>query len=178
MVSILGLAGTQRPLLVSKLAAFLDTPEGDVTQLLKEGRLDAAILTTLRRRGVVVTPKVKNSVQALIRTMEPKGHAPDPQKINDTSVQTDGTATIMFTDIVGSSNIMERLGDRAGRVVLSKHDEIIRRQVAVHDGLEVKSMGDGFMLTPNPPKDTDGRREGSGRGWVRELQGRWPGVLG
>ena len=31
-------------------------------------------------------------------------------------------------------------------------------------------------LNPNPPKDTDGRREGSGRGWVRELQGRWPGV--
>ena len=35
-----------------------------------------------------------------------------------------------------------------------------------------------FGLTPNPPKDTDGRREDSGRGWVRELQGRWPGVLG
>ena len=36
-----------------------------------------------------------------------------------------------------------------------------------------------FMsVSPNPPKDTDGRREGSGRGWVRELQGRWPGVLG
>ena len=35
-----------------------------------------------------------------------------------------------------------------------------------------------FPLSPNPPKDTDGRREGSGRGWVRELQGRWPGVLG
>ena len=32
------------------------------------------------------------------------------------------------------------------------------------------------MLNPNPPKDTDGRREDSGRGWVRELQGRWPGV--
>ena len=35
-----------------------------------------------------------------------------------------------------------------------------------------------LCLSPNPPKDTDGRREGSGRGWVRELQGRWPGVLG
>ena len=34
------------------------------------------------------------------------------------------------------------------------------------------------VLNPNPPKDTDGRREDSGRGWVRELQGRWPGVLG
>ena len=35
-----------------------------------------------------------------------------------------------------------------------------------------------LSLIPNPPKDTDGRREDSGRGWVRELQGRWPGVLG
>ena len=35
-----------------------------------------------------------------------------------------------------------------------------------------------LALSPNPPKDTDGRREDSGRGWVRELQGRWPGVLG
>ena len=36
-----------------------------------------------------------------------------------------------------------------------------------------------LSFSPNPPKDTDGRREGSsGRGWVRELQGRWPGVLG
>ena len=34
------------------------------------------------------------------------------------------------------------------------------------------------VVNPNPPKDTDGRREDSGRGWVRELQGRWPGVLG
>ena len=34
------------------------------------------------------------------------------------------------------------------------------------------------QVSPNPPKDTDGRREDSGRGWVRELQGRWPGVLG
>ena len=39
--------------------------------------------------------------------------------------------------------------------------------------------GDSFyVISPNPPKDTDGRGEGSGRGWVRELQGRWPGVLG
>ena len=40
---------------------------------------------------------------------------------------------------------------------------------------QVGAMG---HLNPNPPKDTDGRREGSGRGWVRELQGRWPGLLG
>ena len=31
-------------------------------------------------------------------------------------------------------------------------------------------------VSPNPPKDTDGRREDSEREWVRELQGRWPGL--
>ena len=35
--------------------------------------------------------------------------------------------------------------------------------------------GSRRRLNPNPPKDTDGRREGSGRG-VRELPGRWPGL--
>ena len=42
------------------------------------------------------------------------------------------------------------------------------------------ALGQALLLglSPNPPKDTDGRREDSGRGWVRELQGRWPGVLG
>ncbi len=39
-------------------------------------------------------------------------------------------------------------------------------------------LNDGSCIIPNPPKDTDGRREGSGRGWVRKLQGRWPGGLG
>ena len=49
------------------------------------------------------------------------------------------------------------------------------------DGRVLVTGGGGIVgrsLSPNPPKDTDGRREGSGRGWVRELQGRWPGVLG
>ena len=41
-----------------------------------------------------------------------------------------------------------------------------------------QGVQDSVLLSPNPPKDTDGRREDSGRGWVRELQGRWPGVLG
>ena len=40
------------------------------------------------------------------------------------------------------------------------------------------ALGALTCVSPNPPKDTDGRREDSGRGWVRELQGRWPGVLG
>ena len=48
---------------------------------------------------------------------------------------------------------------------------------AINEGLTTKEV-DSLVVSPNPPKDTDGRREDSGRGWVRELQGRWPGVLG
>ena len=71
-------------------------------------------------------------------------------------------------------------GDGMG-LVFTSTDRIVF--TSVRDGnAEVYVMsGDGnhqTRLTPNPPKDTDGRREDSGRGWVRELQGRWPGVLG
>ena len=71
--------------------------------------------------------------------------APGPPQ--DQTSLSDGTATIVFTDIVGSSAMMGRLGDRVGRRVLAIHDRIIRREVAAYQGFEVKSMGDGFMLT-------------------------------
>ena len=73
-------------------------------------------------------------------------------------------------------------GDRGGPVSLkllpnSPSVPFLMNQVTqiLVDRAEV--IWDG-SVNPNPPKDTDGRREDSGRGWVRELQGRWPGVLG
>ncbi len=58
----------------------------------------------------------------------------------------DGTVTIMFTDIEGSTAMTERLGDRQAQEVLRIHNAIIREQVAAHQGFEVKSQGDGFMM--------------------------------
>lgn len=57
-----------------------------------------------------------------------------------------GTATILFTDIEGSTQLTERLGDRAWMDLLREHNAIVRAQAAVDDGFEVKSQGDGFML--------------------------------
>ena len=61
---------------------------------------------------------------------------------------------------------------------LIEHANSKRRMVALVTAFAAVAAGIVFSLIPNPPKDTDGRREDSGRGWVRELQGRWPGVLG
>ena len=57
-----------------------------------------------------------------------------------------GTATILFTDIEGSTQLNENLGDAGWIALLREHNEIDRTQTAVHSGFEVKSQGDGFML--------------------------------
>lgn len=60
-------------------------------------------------------------------------------------------ATILFTDIVGSTETAARLGDRRWRDLLERHDAAVRRELAVHRGREVKTMGDGFLATFDGP---------------------------
>ena len=58
----------------------------------------------------------------------------------------DGTVTILFSDIEGSTAMTERLGDQRWLELLRSHNDIVRQRVAAHEGFEVKSEGDGFML--------------------------------
>ncbi len=58
----------------------------------------------------------------------------------------DGTVTLMFSDIEGSTAINERLGDARWVDLLREHNSIMREQAAAHGGFEVKSQGDGFMI--------------------------------
>jgi class 3 adenylate cyclase len=58
----------------------------------------------------------------------------------------DGTVTILFTDIEGSTRLNERLGDVQWLELLRAHHVIVREQVHQHGGFEVKSQGDGFMI--------------------------------
>jgi class 3 adenylate cyclase len=54
---------------------------------------------------------------------------------------------VLFTDIVGHTEMMSRLGDDRGRDVLREHEAITRDVLAAHGGTEVKTMGDGFMAS-------------------------------
>ena len=60
-------------------------------------------------------------------------------------------ATVLFTDVVGSTEIAARLGDRRWRDLLERHDSIVRHQLAIHRGREIKTMGDGFLATFDGP---------------------------
>ena len=63
----------------------------------------------------------------------------------------DGTVAILFSDIEDSTVLTEKLGDERWLEVLREHNAIFREQISRHDGYEVKSQGDGFMLAfPDP----------------------------
>jgi class 3 adenylate cyclase len=58
-----------------------------------------------------------------------------------------GTRTIFFSDIVGSTDMTQRLGDEAAFDVLTVHDRIVRDALASNHGTEVKHTGDGIMAS-------------------------------
>ncbi len=58
-----------------------------------------------------------------------------------------GVKTILFTDLVGHTEVMQRLGDEQGRDVLREHERLTRDLLKEHGGAEVKTMGDAFMAS-------------------------------
>jgi class 3 adenylate cyclase len=60
--------------------------------------------------------------------------------------------TFMFTDIVGSTTLVEALGDEAWANLLRWHDETLRSLFASHSGEEVDSTGDGFFVGFDSPE--------------------------
>jgi class 3 adenylate cyclase len=60
-------------------------------------------------------------------------------------------ATVMFTDIVGSTERAAELGDARWRDLVSRHDALIRRELQRHRGKPIKTLGDGFLATFDGP---------------------------
>ncbi len=60
-------------------------------------------------------------------------------------------ATVLFTDIAGSTERAAVLGDRRWRELLERHQTLVRERLAAYDGREVKTMGDGFLATFDGP---------------------------
>ena len=99
-------------------------------------RLDAQGLT-----GVDVTTSIDEMVSAL------EEERPDMRA----HAAPDGTVAILFSDIEDSTVLTEKLGDEEWLRVLREHNAIFREQISRHEGYEVKSQGDGFMLAfPDP----------------------------
>lgn len=68
--------------------------------------------------------------------------APEPDRV---------LATVLFTDIVGSTAKVAELGDRAWRGLLAQHHSLIREQLAQFRGIELDTAGDGFFARFDGP---------------------------
>ena len=76
------------------------------------------------------------------RTSSPGSPARRPERV---------LATILFTDIVGSTELAARLGDSAWRELLQRHHALVRRELARFQGRELDTAGDGFFAAFDGP---------------------------
>jgi class 3 adenylate cyclase len=60
--------------------------------------------------------------------------------------------TFMFTDVVGSTNLVEVLGDEAWDTLLRWHDTTLREVFTAHQGREIQTTGDGFFVGFDSPE--------------------------
>jgi class 3 adenylate cyclase/pimeloyl-ACP methyl ester carboxylesterase len=67
---------------------------------------------------------------------------PEPERV---------LSTVLFTDIVGSSERAASLGDRAWRELLGNHHTVVRRELARYRGREMDAAGDGFFASFDGP---------------------------
>jgi class 3 adenylate cyclase len=60
-------------------------------------------------------------------------------------------ATVMFTDVVGSTELLVEQGDRRWQAMLDSHDRVVRDEIDRFRGREINTMGDGFLATFDGP---------------------------
>jgi class 3 adenylate cyclase len=120
-------------------AAHLNTAVQEFQAMKMQPSLEEAMRLKLRFQGITSTD-VYTSIDSVARVVE--SEKPDLR----THAAPDGTVTLMFSDIEDSTLLTERLGDQAWQDLLRKHNALIREQLRAHDGYEVKTMGDGFMV--------------------------------
>jgi uncharacterized protein (TIGR00369 family) len=75
--------------------------------------------------------------------LDPRMHRPvEPERV---------LVTLLFTDIVGSTLRAEQMGDAAWRSLLDEHHALVRQELGMYRGREVKTIGDGFLARFDSP---------------------------
>jgi DNA-binding SARP family transcriptional activator len=69
-----------------------------------------------------------------------------PQPSSEPVAMPEGTVTVLFTDLVGSTELLERLGDDDAETLRREYFRVLRRAVTASRGRDVKNLGDGLMV--------------------------------
>lgn len=117
-----------------------DSTEGIVFCFARAPGEEAMTQAHLASHGLVPGEIIEVSEFDIVRFL---GKVHDPV---DASEVTSAFRTICFTDLVGSTELLDRLGQSEYMVLLTEHDLIIRKALIRWQGREVKHTGDGFMV--------------------------------
>jgi class 3 adenylate cyclase len=114
--------------------------------LVKDTEPDALLqgVRTVARGDPLLSPDITRRLIGAVTAPESRSFpaASQPDRI---------LATVMFSDIVASTERAARIGDRNWRDVLDRHDEVVRKLLAEHGGREIKTTGDGFLALFDAP---------------------------
>jgi len=127
---------------VPTLVLYRDTPLASVEALGVAERIPDAHTTCVSGKdywGVFLSPEIVDEIELLAEGSRPPVV---PESV---------LATLLFTDIVGSSERAATLGDRAWRDLLTQHHAAVRRELARFRGQERDTAGDGFFATFDGP---------------------------
>ncbi len=120
---------------------------GKIFCLVEAPSKDAANAVHMEAHGLVADELIEVQPELVDAMMDVrKNQIPNAQTL-DTGEPDGGFRTIMFTDLEGSTQRMEHLGDDAMFVLITRHNAIIRECLHVHAGREVKHTGDGMMAS-------------------------------
>lgn len=149
----------RRPMSEGEILAELDallgleyrlTPGGVIVAL---GALEAeGLVEVASLRGSTGYGVTREGIEALGRRADAEvlakadrvprsGEAPEPSMSHDLE-----QVAILFTDVVGSTELLDRLGENAAHQLRRRHFALLRGAVRDHGGREVKSLGDGLMV--------------------------------
>jgi class 3 adenylate cyclase len=98
---------------------------------------------------LVMVPGVGGAIQETdhgIEAIEEFLAGASPRVIPDTVL-----ATVLFTDLVGSTERAVQLGDRSWRDLLERHNSLVRRELERFRGVEIDTAGDGFFASFDGP---------------------------
>lgn len=74
------------------------------------------------------------------------------ERVTGLEVESDRVlATVLFSDIVGSTRVADSLGDHGWRELIERHHALVRRELARHRGREIDTAGDGFFAAFDGP---------------------------
>jgi class 3 adenylate cyclase len=152
----------------SALAFFEMVRESDVTEVLPSVRVPTVVLSSEAERGpgsyfaeripgarlVELPPSLRSiyhwvdddAYEIAMRETRKLAAVEAPVARGDRVL-----ATVLFTDIVGSTERASQLGDRAWRQLLDRHHAVVRRRITQYRGDEIDTAGDGFFASFDGP---------------------------